>query len=64
MARPENRHQPVSLSITLPAQTHQYLVRLASAGALGQAEQAIAALIVINEVERLMAQRRADLSLA
>lgn len=61
---PRNRSQPIELTISLPAQTHAYLVKLASAGALGQTEALIAARIVINKVEVLMHQRRAETILA
>jgi hypothetical protein len=54
--RTPNRSGPVPLEITLPAQTHAYLVKLATAGALGQNE----ALIVVQEVERLIAGGRAE----
>jgi hypothetical protein len=64
MARPANRSPPEPITITLPAQTHAYLVKLATAGALAQTEQGIAALIVVNEVERLIAQKRAETVLA
>ena len=60
MARPDNRSKPSKLTITLPAQTHEYLVKLATAGALHQTEQGIAAQIVVQEVERLMATGRAE----
>jgi hypothetical protein len=59
MARPFNRSEPKHLTITLPAQTHAYLVKLATAGARGQTEQAVAAHIVITEVEQLIEKKRA-----
>lgn len=64
MARTPNRSQPETVTITIPAQTHAYLVKLATAGALGQNEAIIAAQIVVNEVERLMRERRAETQLA
>ena len=63
MAKP-NRSKPVELSISLPIQTHAYLVKLAEAGALGQTEALVAARIVINKVERLMRDGRAETVLA
>ena len=60
MARPLNQSSPVSLSVSLPKQTHAYLVELASVGALGQSEHAVASLLLINEVERLMKEKRAE----
>ena len=60
MARPFNRSEAKQLTITLPAQTHAYLVKLATAGALAQTEQAIAAQIVVSVVEQLMEKRRAE----
>lgn len=62
--RPRNRSEPIPLSIGLPAQTHAYLAKLATQGALGTHESAIAAQIVISEVERLMSARRAETVLA
>jgi hypothetical protein len=59
-----NRSAPAELTISLPAQTHAYLVKLASVGALGQTEALIAARIVVNKVERLMKKRRAETILA
>jgi len=60
MARTPNRSEPGQITITIPAQTHAYLVKLATSGALGQNEALIAAQIVINEVERLMVANRAE----
>ena len=61
MARSKNRSIPAKIEITVPAQTHAYLVKLATAGALGQTEAIIAAQIVINEVERLIDKKRAEM---
>jgi hypothetical protein len=57
---PRNRSVPVELTISLPAQTHAYLVKLATAGALGQTEALIAARIVVNKIEKLIKDRRAE----
>jgi hypothetical protein len=61
---PRNRSAPVELTIALPAQTHAYLVKLAERGALGQTEALIGARIIINKVEKLMRDRRAEVKLA
>lgn len=55
-----NRSKPEELTISLPWQTHAYLVKLATEGALAQTEALIAARMVVNEVERLMERRRAE----
>ena len=62
--KPPNRSELVSFNISVPRQTHAYLVKLATVGALGPTETAIAAQIVIAEVERLMLGRRAETALA
>ena len=59
MARPVNRSALKQLTISLPAQTHAYLVRMAKVGARAQTEQAIAAQIVVIAVEELMDRKRA-----
>lgn len=59
MGRKANRSQPKQITITVPAQTHAYLVKLAMAGAIGQNEALVAAHIVVVEVERLIEKRRA-----
>lgn len=61
---PRNRSDPIELTVSLPAQTHAYLVKLATAGALAQTEALIGARIIVNEVERLMERRRAETILA
>ena len=60
MARPSNRSALKPLTISLPAQTHAYLVKLAKAGARGPSEQAIAAQLVVESVEDLMVKKRAS----
>lgn len=64
MARTPNRSEPTQVTISVPAQTHAYLVKLATVGALGHYESQIAAQIVIAEVERLMTAKRAETLLA
>ena len=61
---PRNRSAPVELTVALPAQTHAYLVKLAERGALAQTEALIAARIIINKVEKLMKDKRAETMLA
>jgi hypothetical protein len=59
MARPVNKSALKSLTISLPAQTHAYLIRLAKAG-FGPSEQAIAADLVKEAVEVLIEKKRAS----
>lgn len=63
MARNPNLSKPAKVTITLPEQTFAYLTMLATSGALASNEAKIAALIVVNEVERLMVIKRAELRL-
>lgn len=60
MARSSNRSDTSQITISVPTQTFNYLVRLATVGALGQNEAIIAAKIVVDEVERLMDKGRAE----
>jgi hypothetical protein len=53
MGRPPNRSIPIPLTLSLPAETHEYLVLLASMGKLGVLETEIAAHLVVEEVRRL-----------
>ena len=50
MARPKNRSDGHSLTLTLPSDTFNYLVHLATAGKLGLTENEVAAHIIIREV--------------
>ena len=50
MARPENRSEARSLSLTLPEETFNYLVLLASLGKLGRTENEVATHILVREV--------------
>lgn len=59
MARPKNKSDPVSFEITVPSQTHAYLVELATVGALGWTENGIASQLVIDAVEDLIRDDRA-----
>ena len=45
--RPKNRSKPESLKVTLPSETYDYLVLLASLGKLGSIENDVAAQILI-----------------
>jgi len=62
MARPENRSDARSLSLTLPEETFNYLVLLATLGKLGRTENEVATHILVREAylmyERGFEQRR------
>jgi hypothetical protein len=49
MARPENRSEARSLSLTLPEETFNYLVVLAGLGKLGRTENEVATHILVRE---------------
>ena len=49
MARPENRSNPQSLTLTLPSETFNYLVLLATLGKLGRTENEVATHILVRE---------------
>jgi hypothetical protein len=51
--RPENRSKPEKMLISLPGDTHKYLVHLATIGKKGVTENDVAVQILIAEVERL-----------
>jgi hypothetical protein len=57
MARPENRSESRALSVTLPLETFQYLVLLASLGKMGRTENEIATHILVQAVEGLIERR-------
>jgi hypothetical protein len=50
MARPENRSEARALSLTLPIETFNYLVLLATLGKLGRTENEVATHILVREV--------------
>src|SRR3974377_686556 len=50
MARPENRSDARALSLTLPTETFNYLVLLATLGKLGRTENEVATHILVREV--------------
>jgi len=49
MARPENRSDPRPISLTLPLETFNYLVLLATLGKLGRTENEVATHILVRE---------------
>ena len=55
MARPRHRSETRSITVSLPIETHDFLVLLATRGKLGPSEQDIAAHILIREVDLMMA---------
>ena len=54
MARPENRSDARSLSLTLPTETFNYLVLLATLGKLGRTENEVAAHILVREAHAML----------
>jgi hypothetical protein len=50
MARPENRSEARSLNLTVPEETFNYLVLLATLGKLGRTENEVATHILVREV--------------
>ena len=54
MARPENRSEARSLSLTLPEETFNYLVLLAGLGKLGRTENEVATHILVRETYAMM----------
>jgi hypothetical protein len=57
MARPENRSDGRSLSLTLPTETFDYLVLLATRGKLGRTENEVATHILVREVYAMLEGR-------
>jgi hypothetical protein len=55
MGRPKHRSAAQSITISLPAETLEYLILLASRGKMGPSEQDIAAHILIREVDLMIA---------
>jgi hypothetical protein len=60
MARPENRSEGRSISISLPQETFDYLAWLASLGKLGKTENEVAYYILVKEVEDMYANKLHD----
>ncbi len=57
MARPENRSDARSLSLTLPTETFDYLVLLATLGKLGRTENEVATHILVREAYAMIERR-------
>jgi len=56
VARPENRSEARALSLTLPIETFNYLVLLATRGKLGRTENEVAAHILVREAYAMQEQ--------
>jgi hypothetical protein len=63
MARPENRSEARSLSLTLPIETFNYLVLLATLGKLGRTENEVATHILVREVYEMYDRRFHELKI-
>jgi hypothetical protein len=61
MARPENRSEARALSLTLPIETFNYLVLLASLGKLGRTENEVATHILVRETYAMIERRFHDM---
>lgn len=53
--RPRHRSETRAITVSLPAETMNYLVLLAERGKLGPSEQDVAAHILIREVDLMIA---------
>jgi hypothetical protein len=53
--RPKNRSEARQITVSLPAETLEYLILLASRGKLGPSEQDIATHILVREVDVMIA---------
>jgi hypothetical protein len=60
MARPENRSEARALSLTLPIETFNYLVLLATRGKLGRTENEVATHILVREAYAMQQHRFHD----
>jgi hypothetical protein len=56
VARPENRSEARALSLTLPTETFNYLVLLATLGKLGRTENEVATHILVREAYAMHAR--------
>ena len=63
MARPENRSDARSLSLTLPTETFNYLVLLATRGKLGRTENEVATHILVREAYAMLERGFHDLTI-
>ena len=57
MARRDNRSEARALSLTLPIETFNYLVLLASLGKLGRTENEVATHILVRETYAMIEDR-------
>ena len=57
MARPENRSEARPLSLTLPEETFNYLVLLATLGKFGRTENEVATHILVREAYAMQERR-------
>ena len=55
--RNENRSKPEKMTISLPGDTHKYLIYLASIGKRAVTENDVAVHILVEEVERMQRER-------
>ena len=55
--RNQNRSKPEKMTISLPGDTHKYLVYLASIGKKAVTENDVAVQILVAEVERLQREK-------
>jgi hypothetical protein len=53
MARPDNRSEARQLSVSLPEETFNYLVLLATRGKLGRTENEVATHILVREAHAM-----------
>jgi len=53
MARPENRSDGRTISVSLPQETFDYLAWLATMGKLGKTENEVAWYILVNQAEEM-----------
>lgn len=60
MARPKHRSETRQLTVSLPLETHEYLILLATRGKLGPSEQDVAAHLIVREVDLMVAANYHD----
>ena len=63
MARPENRSDAHALSLTLPSETFNYLVLLATLGKLGRTENEVATHILVREAYAMVERKFHELKI-
>jgi hypothetical protein len=64
VARPENRSEARALSLTLPTETFNYLVLLATLGKLGRTENEVATHILVREAYAMHAAKFHEMRIA